>query len=157
MSLDARRTGDALAAASADLARVWRSARAAERPLVFPGLLDGLVEPFLAAAAEALAEGKHAALVWPAASGCVRSDARDAGRTREELDAEWDLLEQVLGSACKALGAGDDARGWIARVLALARAGARRLPDRVGAPGILTVRVFSGLAATRRARASSPR
>jgi hypothetical protein len=157
VSLDPRRTGDALAAAAADLARAWRSARAAERPRVFPGLLDGVVEPCLAAAAEALAAGKHPALAWPAAAGCVRADARDALRTREELDAEWDLLEQVLGSACKALGADDDARGWIARALALARAGARRLPDREGAPRILTVRVFSGLAATRRARASSPR
>jgi hypothetical protein len=157
MSLDPRRTGDALASACPDLARVWRAVRAAERPGVFPGLLDGLVEPFLALAAEALAARRHPALVWPAVSGVVRADARDPARTLAELEAEWDLLEQVLGSACKALDADGEAREWISRALALARAGARRLPDGEGAPGILTVRVFSGLAATRRVRASSPR
>jgi hypothetical protein len=153
VSLDARRAGEALAAAAADLARVWRAARAAERTEAFPGLLDGLVEPFLALAAEALAAGRHPALLWPAAAGTVRSIAGDPRRTREELEAEWDVLEQVLGAACRALDADEEAREWIARALALARAGARRLPDREGAPGILTVRVYSDPAATRRARA----
>jgi hypothetical protein len=157
VSLDARRTGDALASAASELARVWRAARASERTEAFPGLLDGLVEPFLALAAEALAAGRHPALLWPAAEGTVRAIAGDARRTREEVEAEWGLLDEVLRAACRSLDADEEAREWLGRALALARAGARRLPDREGAPGILTVRVFSDPAATRRARGPSPR
>jgi hypothetical protein len=156
MSLDARRAAEALMAAGPDLVRVWRSARAAERPGIFPGFLDALVEPFLAVAAEALADGRHPALLWSGLAGVVRVDARDPARTRSELDVEWALLEHVLHAACQALDADADVRDWIARAVAIARGGARRLPEREGAPGILTVRVFSGIAPTRRVRAPSP-
>jgi hypothetical protein len=157
VSLDVRRTGEALAAAGLDLARVWRSARASERPDVFPGLLDGLIEPFLARAAEALAEGRHPALLWPSLAGAVRVQASDPRRSREELDAEWELVERVLHAACQALDADDEAREWVRRAIAICRAGARRLPEREGAPGILCVRTFSELAPRRRARGPSPR
>jgi hypothetical protein len=157
VTVDVGRAAEALAAAAPELARVWRATRAAERPGAFPGLLDAIVEPFFALAAEGLGGGREPALVWPALGGAVRFYARDAARTREEIDAEWTLAEEVLHGACRALGAGDDARAWITQAIEAARAGTRRLPDRAGAPGILMVRVYSDLGATRRgARASSP-
>jgi hypothetical protein len=148
--LDLRRSGDALAASALDLARVWRAARVAARPGGFAGLLDGVIEQFFALAGEALAEGRDPADVWPATVGVVRVDARDARRTREELDAEWDIAEQVLEAACRALAAGDPVMEWISRAIAIARGGRRTLPAGQGPRGILVVRVFP--AATLRAR-----
>jgi len=156
MTLDAHRAGDALSASAGELARLWRSARAGARPDLFPGYLDGLIEPFFILVGEGLAAGRDPALLWPAAVGVVRVDGRDPRRTRSELDAEWDLAEQVLDAACQSLGAGDAAREWISRAIVIARTGSRMLPDGGGPRGILAVRMLSG-GATRRARASSPR
>jgi hypothetical protein len=151
VTLDPRRTGDAIAAAAADLARVWRAARAAARPGFFPGLLDGLVEPFLAAAGEALADGRHAALVWPSVAGVVRLQAGDLGATAAELEAEWDLAEQVLHDACKALDAGEGAREWVSRAIAIARTGTRTLARGDAPDAVLVVWVHSAPAVRRRA------
>jgi len=153
VNLDLRRSGDALAASAPDLARAWRGARAPARPGCFPGLLDGLIEPLLALAADGLAAGGDPAAPWAAAVGVVRVDARDRRRTLGELDAEWDVLEQVLRAACDALGAGEDVRGWISRALVISRAGSWTLLAGGGPRGILVVKVFSELGATRRARA----
>lgn len=157
VTLDGRRAGPALARAAPDLARVWRAGRASARPDVFPGFLDGLVESFLAVVGEALADGRDPAHVWPETTGVVRIDARDPRRTREELDAEWDLLEEVLAASLRALGAADAVLEWIARAVVIARSGARTLERGGGPRGILTARLFSGAAATRRARGPAPR
>ena len=149
MSLDARRAGDALAASAADLARVWRAGRAAARPGAFPGLLDGLVEPFLSTMGEALAAGRDPALVWTDTVGVVRLP-RDARRGGEELEAEWDLVEEVLETSLRALDAEPAAVEWIERALVLARAGTRALARGGGTPGVLVVRLLSDPAATRR-------
>jgi hypothetical protein len=156
VTLDARRVGDALATSAADLARVWRAGRAAARPSAFPGLLDGLVESFLAAAGEGLAEGRDPALIWPATTGVVRLPL-DARREAEELDAEWDLVEEVLAAALRALDAGDGALEWALRAIVIARAGARTLGGGGGPAGVLAVRLHSDPAATRRARAGARR
>jgi hypothetical protein len=156
VTLDARRAGDALSASAVDLARVWRAARAAARPEAFPGLLDGVVETFLAAAGLALAGGRDPALVWPATAGIVRLPA-DERRTRAELDAEWDLLEDVLAAALRALDADDGALEWMRRAVVLARAGARGLGTPGGPPGVLAVRLLSRPPATVRARGAGPR
>jgi hypothetical protein len=156
MTLDARRAGDALAASAADLARTWRSARMAARVERFPGLLDGLVEPFFALAGDALAEGRDPALVWPATVGVVRLDARDPRRTRADVDAEWDLAEGVLHAACRALDAGDAAREWVSRAVVIARTGTRSL-TRGGPRGILVVRLHRATGVRRRGRAPAPR
>jgi hypothetical protein len=157
VTIDPRRAGDALASSAQDLVRVWRAGRAAARPGAFPGLLDGVVEPFLARAGEALADGRDPALVWPSVEGIVRVDSRDPRRTRAELEAEWDLLEEVLQTACRTLGAGDALREWVARAVVFARSGARAL-GAGGAPrGVLVVRLHSDPAATRRGRAPGPR
>jgi len=156
VTLDRRRAGEALSNAAPDLARVWRAGRAAARPGTFPGLLDGIAEAFIARAGEALAAGRDPALVWPSVEGPVRVHARDARRTREELEAEWDLLEEVLQTACQALDAGDAVREWIARAVVMARGGARALTGVGGPPGVLVVRLYSEAAATRRGRAPAP-
>ena len=156
MTLDAHRAGEALSASAGELARIWRSARAGARPDLFPGYLDGLIEPFVALAGEGLAAGRDPALLWPAAEGVVRVDGRDERRTLRELDAEWDLAEEVLHAACQTLDAGGAAREWISRAIVIARTGSRTLTDGSGPSGVLTVRMLSR-GATRRARAPSPR
>jgi hypothetical protein len=155
VSLDPRLTGDALTIAASDLARVWRAGRAAVRPAAFPGLIDGVLESFLAGAGEALADGRDPALVWASTTGVVRL-ARDERRTREELDAEWALVEEVLAASLRALDAGDPALEWVRRAIAIARAGIQSL-DRDGPEGVLAVRLYSDPAATRRARAGGRR
>ena len=152
MTLDRRRAGDALAASSEDLARVWRAGRASARPAAFPGLLDGVVDSYLLQAGDALANGRDPALVWPATEGMVRLAVRDPLRTTQELDAEWDLVEEVLVAALRALDADEDAVEWARRAVVLARAGARTL-RRGGPPGVLPVILHSDPAATRVARA----
>ncbi len=156
VTLDPRRAGDALVTSAIDLARVWRAGRAGARPHAFPGLLDGVVESFLAVAGTALAEGRDPALVWSATTGVVRLP-RDARRTREELDAEWDLVEEVLAAALRALDAGDGPVEWMKRAVVIARGGVRTLGSAAGPPGVLAVRLHSDPAATRRARGAGPR
>ena len=156
MTLDARRAGDALATAAVDLARVWRAGRAAARPDVFPGLLDGVIESFMHTAGELMAGGRDPALVWPATAGVVRVP-RDARRAREELDAEWDLVEEVLTSALRALQAGDAAVEWVTRAVVIGRAAMRTIGRAGGPPGVLAVALRSDPAATRRGRAGGPR
>lgn len=151
MTPEARRAGDALAASAADLARVWRAGRAAARTGAFPGLLDGVVESFLQVAGELLSGGRDPALAWPAVHGVVRLP-RDARRAREELDAEWDLVEEVLGAALQALQAGDAAIEWTRRAVVIARAGTRALGHSPGPAGVLPIALLSDPAATRRAR-----
>jgi hypothetical protein len=151
VTLDPRRAGDALAASALDLARVWRAGRAAARPQAFPGLLDGVIESFLQVTGELLAEGRDPALAWPAAAGVVRIP-RDARRAREELDAEWDLVEEVLTAALQALQAGEPAVEWVKRAVVIARSGSRTLGRPGGPPGVLALSLLSDAAATRRAR-----
>jgi len=152
VTLDRRRAGDALAASSEDLARVWRAGRASARPAAFPGLLDGVVDSFLLQAGDALANGRDPALVWPATEGVVRLAVRDPVRTMAELDAEWDLVQEVLVAALRALDAGEDSVQWAIRAIVLARTGTRAL--RAGGPaGVLAVILHSDPAAMRVARA----
>ena len=152
MSLDARRAGDAIAASSEDLARVWRAGRASARPAAFPGLLDGVVDSYLLQAGDALANGRDPALVWPATEGVVRLDAHDSVLTSAELDAEWDLVEEVLLAALGALEAGEDSVEWARRAVVLARTSTRALRAG-GRSGVLAVLLHSDPAAMRNARA----
>ena len=152
MTLDARRAGDAIAVSSQDLARVWRAGRASARPAAFPGLLDGVIDSFLLQAGDALANERDPALVWPATDGVVRLDVRDPERTAAELDAEWDLVEEVLHAALRALDAGEDAVQWAARAVVLARAATRALRSG-GRSGVVPVLLHSDPAAMRIARA----
>jgi len=152
VTLDPRRAGDAVAASSEDLARVWRAGRASARPAAFPGLLDGVIVSFLMQAGDALANGRDPALVWPATEGVIRLDVRDPELTATEVEAEWDLVEEVLVAALRALEAGEDTVQWAARAVVLARSGTRTIRHG-GPPGVLAVRLHSDPAALRVARA----
>lgn len=153
MTLSSRRAGEALVRATGELVRAWRSARAQARPAVSPGLVDGVVEDFLVRAGEGLAARRDPALVWPACQGVVRLDPRALDRSRAEHDAEWDLVEQVLASACLALDAEEGVREWLARALVIARAGSRALDGGGGPRGVLLVWSLGGFRPTRPARA----
>jgi hypothetical protein len=152
VTLDARRAGDALAASSVDLARVWRAGRASARPAAFPGLLDGVIESFLLQAGDALANGRDPALVWTWTEGVVRLDVRDPKLTAAELDAEWDLVEEVLDAALRALEVGEESIEWARRAVVLSRAACRTLRSG-GGRGVLPVLLHSDPAAMRIARA----
>lgn len=153
---DRKRQGDALTYAAGDLARVWRAGRTAARKAVFPGLLDGVAEAFLSRTGQALAAGRDPALVWPSVEGLIRLDGRDPRRGAEEMDAEWDLVQEVLRAACRALGSEDATLDWMSRAVLIARAGCRNLPGSAP-PGVVTVRVLSPPAPTRPARGRAPR
>jgi hypothetical protein len=151
---EARRAGEAIAASAGELTRVWRSARLQARPGAFPGLLDGVMEGFFTRAGEALAADRDPALLWPSTTGIVRLDPVALDRSREEIEAEWDLAVAVLASACEALGAGEAAAEWLERAIVLARAGSRTLDARGGPRTIVVVWALSGLGARRLASGS---
>lgn len=154
--LDPRRTGAALVAAADELVRVWRSARHAARPGVFPGLADGVMGPFLERAGSALAAGAPPLGPWPRTAGAVRLDPKDVPASVREIEAEWDLLVEVARASCEALGSDPAAFEWLEKAIATARAGTSALPDRAARPaGVVIVYGFSGFAPSRR-RASRP-
>lgn len=147
MTPEARRAGEAIAEAAPELARLWRAARRHASADPFPGLIDGIVEDFLARAGEALAGGRDPALVWPETVGIVRFDPRAAFRSQDVIELEWDLVDRVLASARSALHA-DEAGEWLSRAVVIARNGSRTLHTRGGPGGIVVVWLLSGLAPT---------
>ncbi len=149
MTLEARRAGDAIAASAGEVTRVWRSARLQARPGAFPGLLDSVMQDFFTRAGEGLAAGRDPALTWPSTTGVVRLDPNALDRSREEIEAEWDIAATVLASTCVALGAGEAAAEWLERAIVLARTGSRALERRGGPRGILVAWALSGLGARR--------
>ncbi len=145
MTLGARRVGDAIASGAADLMGIWRATRREARPEAFPGVLDGILEDFLTRAGEALASGKDPALVWPETTGVIRVDPKAPFRSVDEVEAEWDLVAQVLAASCEALEAEREAAEWLSRAILFARAGARSVHERAAPRGILIVWALSGL------------
>ncbi len=145
MTLGSRRVGDAIAAGAADLVGIWRASRREARPQIFPGVLDGILMDFFSRAGEALASGKDPALVWPETTGVIRVDPAAPFRSVDEVEAEWDLVAQVLVASCEALGAEREAAEWLSRVILFARAGARSVHERAAPRGILIVWALSGL------------
>lgn len=128
MRLDARRTGEAIAAASGELARIWRSTRAAGGPA--PSPLGGVIERFVAALGEGLAQGRPPEAAWAAVDGVVRLPARPGPGDAEALAREWRLLGEVLAAACQTLDADAAATDGVARAVDAA-ARASTLPERV--------------------------
>jgi len=151
--LDTRRTGEAIAAAAGHLARIWRQARAEAWPAVFPGVLDGVVEPFLARVGEALATGQDPAAVWQGLVGIARLDRAQDGRAEEAMHGEWRLLGEVLAAAAEALGADAESADLAARAVEEGRRGTAALREGPRPAGVLVVRLLSGL----RPRAVGPR
>jgi hypothetical protein len=145
----ALRAGEVIATSAGELTRLWRAMRAHASPDVWPGLLDGIAGNLFLRLGEGLAEEADPALVWQGLVGMVRVDPLDPDRSRLEIDAEWDAVEVVLAKACHALACGEQVREWLARALAVGRAGAHGLLGGGGPPGILVVRWIAGLAFAR--------
>jgi hypothetical protein len=102
VTLDSRRTGEALRAAAGDLARVWRASRFSAGTEIFPGALDGVIEEFLERVSEALFVEGAPQEPWEATGGVVRLVSGRRGL--ELINGEWRLARAVLSSACDALG-----------------------------------------------------
>jgi hypothetical protein len=156
--IDGRQTGKALVAAADELLRIWRSARGAARPGVFPGLADGVMASFLEQAGSSLGHGEPPFGAWPRTVGAVRLDPKDFAASVRELEAEWDLLVEVLRAGCEALESEPAAFEWLEKAIATARAGAPALRDAALRPaGVAIVWSWSGLAPSRRrTRRSGP-
>jgi hypothetical protein len=144
MRLDARETGEALAAAAGELTRIWRGACADAHAAAFPALLDGAVEPFVAEVAAALVAGRPAEDAWERTAGVVRLDRASVGRAEVELAAEWRLLAEVLAAACDALEADPGAADAVARAVDAGRRGSVALRGGAGPAGVLIVFLLGG-------------
>lgn len=142
MTLDLRRSGEALRAAAGDLVRVWRATRYTSGAPVFPGLLDGIMEEFLERVAEALLMGKRPEDVWPSTRGIVRVVSRK--RSLSLLADEWRLAGDVLQSACDALEVAPEAAEAVRRAMASAVSGIDSLATGHGPEGVLTIRQLDG-------------
>ena len=124
-----------------ELARIWREARAIARAHVFPGLIDGIVEPFLEACGGVLTARGKPEEVWPSLHGVVRSPPTPIG----EVHREWALLGEVLAAATDAVPCEKEARAWLKGAVSDCRygmanvlAGLERCP-----PGMVVAVLFS--------------
>jgi len=127
-----------------ELVRIWRLARATERPDVFPGLVDGVVAAFFARASELLAAGAKPEEVWSGLGGFVRWPL---SIPPDELDAEWLVVEQVLTATCESVNAAPEVSRWLHDAVDACRFGTKRLWEPGEAPeAIVTALVFSSVA-----------
>lgn len=127
---------------SEELTRIWRMARASERPEVFPGLLDDVVGRFFARAADLLAGSAAPDELWRGLRGVVRWPPPIAPG---ELTEEWAILLEVLSAACESVNADPSVSTWLTRAVAACEVGTTALAGGRGkAPeGIVTALVFS--------------
>ena len=127
-----------------ELTRIWRVARASERPQLAYGLIDALVLPFFDGAGVLLAGGAAPGAVWAGLCGLVRWPPP---LVPGELTAEWALVLDVLGAACESVNAAPPVLVWLTRAVEVCSEGVAALRgDRPGdrAPGVVAVLVFSG-------------
>ncbi len=129
---------------SEELTRIWRLARASERPDVFPGLLDDVVGRFFERAAGLLDEGAPPEELWRGLRGLVRWPPP---LSPGELTEEWAILLEVLSAACESVNADPAVSSWLTRAVAACEVGTTALGGgRDKAPGgIVTALVFSPL------------
>ncbi len=136
------KVGPFLRQQSEELMRIWRLARASERPDVFPGLLDDVVGRFFEHAGDLLVSGAAPESVWSELIGLVRWPPPLAPG---ELTQEWAVLMEVLSAACESVNADPAVSAWLTRAVAACEAGTAALGggrDRAPA-GIVTAVVFS--------------
>lgn len=135
---------------SADtLLRIWRLARAASRRQIFPGLLDGLMGPFLITSGRILSAGGTPEDVWRQVTGLVRWAPENAD---QEITHEWAIAMEVLTAACESFDADAAVGGWLARAVAEAQKGTVALRDhvQVAPQGVVTILLFGDLRPPRR-------
>jgi hypothetical protein len=142
VTLDERRSGEALRTVAGDLARVWRASRFAGGAVEFPGLLDGVMEEFIERVGEALLLGTAPESVWPSTRGVVRILPGD--RTSATLSEEWRLVNEVLIAACLALEVADDATEKIRVAIETASRSVAPLLAHGGPAGVLLVHQLGG-------------
>lgn len=141
MRLDARRTGEAIAAASGELARIWRSARASGGAAQ-PSPLGGVVERFLGALGEGLAHGRPPQAPWADTQGVVRLPARPGPGGEEALAREWKLLGEVLSAACQTLDADAAATDGVARAVDAAARASETLREGERPAGVFVLWIY---------------
>jgi len=127
-----------------ELTRIWRGARASERPKVAFGLIDALVLPFFDGAGEQLASGAAPEAVWAGLSGLVRWPPQLA---QAELALEWALVLEVLVAACESVNAAPEVLEWLSRAVEVCREGTVGLRGEAtvkAASGVVPVLVFAG-------------
>jgi hypothetical protein len=155
VSLEAERVGLFFCSQAEELTRIWRLARAATRPDVFPGLVDALVRPFFERSGELLARGGTPEDVWQGLVGLVRwPPALSPG----ELTHEWAVMVEVVGAGCESVNAAPAAAEWLTRAVAVAERGTVALAAGQGlAPeGVVTTVVFSSVSPRRPAASKEP-
>ena len=138
------KVGHFLRQQSEELTRIWRLARATARPTVFPGLLDGVVQPFFERAGELLPAGAAPEDIWQGLVGVVR---RAPAIGPGELTQEWAVLVEVLAAACESVNAEPAVAEWLTGAAAAGEAGTTKLVEGRGAapPGVVTAVVFSSV------------
>ncbi len=151
--LSLRRSGEALRAAAGDLARVWRASRYPSA-IVFPGLLDSIIEELLERVAEALLLEQPPAEVWCSLHGVIRTIPGEDGP--DLLAEEWRLAADVLLSACEALEVAPEAARGIREAVAAGVAGIPSLLAGSGPEGVVLVRQLGGFRRRGEARTDAP-
>jgi hypothetical protein len=142
--LGAEQVGSFLRQQGEELTRIWRVARASERPTVAFGLIDALVLPFFDGAGEQLASGAAPDAVWAGLSGLVRWPQELA---QDELGQEWALVQEVLVAACESVNAAPQVLEWLTRAVEVCRestAGLRGEAPVNATSGVVPVLVFAG-------------
>lgn len=142
MTLDLRSSGDALCAVATDLVRVWRATRFTAGASVFPGVLDGVIEDFLARVGDSLLQGAPPEEAWRATGGVVRVLRHD--RSAPLLAAEWALARDVLLSACDALEVAPEAVEAAGKAVDAAAAATEQLLGGAAPARILRVHQLGG-------------
>lgn len=129
---------------SEELTRIWRLARASERPDVFPGLLDDVVARSFDHLSHLLVNGAAPEDAWSGLVGLVRWPPPLAPG---ELAREWAVLMDVLIAACESVNADPTVELWLARAVGACEAGTTALGggrDK-GPAGVVIAVVFSSL------------
>jgi hypothetical protein len=120
----AKEVGAFLTHQTAELTRIWRLARAAERTGVAPGLLDGLLASFFAEAGAALAEGRAPGDAFARAVGLVRWPP---ARAPAEHHAVGAIGDEVLRTSADSVNAAPSVAEWLRRAVEAARDATRAL------------------------------
>lgn len=141
-----RQMGTFLRHQAEELTRIWRLGRQAERTRVAPGLLDGLVEPFVVTAGTLLERDAAPEEAIQRVSGILRWAPAIAPA---ELSAEWKILGDVLAAACDQANAEPEAAAWLARAV---QAGDATCAATDGGRGTAPARMVVVLSWTRLAR-----
>ncbi len=129
---------------SEELTRIWRLARASERPDVFPGLLDDVVARLFDRLGHLLVNGSAPETTWSGLVGLVRWPPPLAPG---ELTREWAVLMEVLSAACESVNADPAVERWLTRAVGICEAGTTALGggrDK-GPAGVVIALVFSSL------------